>query len=176
MADAAAITVPTQLFISGSDHVVHRKPQNQFYARLNTPYKENIFCGVLSRHSGRKDRHIPLAEIHRFVTTLFEQPRYQHDYRFEDVCSAGADAYRELQVPLPDYCPKNLGYKLLSKAMSTFGKASEGVSIGYDKGFDSGSTLDYVYRNHAQGKGIFGRIVDRQYLNSIGWQGSVSAK
>ncbi|WP_368939013.1 class I SAM-dependent methyltransferase family protein, partial [Morganella morganii] len=47
----------------------------------------------------------------------------------------------------------------------------EGVSIGYDKGFDSGSTLDYVYRNQAQGKGIFGRIVDRQYLNSIGWQG-----
>ncbi|HDC0245030.1 TPA: alpha/beta hydrolase, partial [Escherichia coli] len=40
VADAAAITVPTQLFISGSDHVVHRKPQNQFYARLNTPYKE----------------------------------------------------------------------------------------------------------------------------------------
>ncbi|MGC6686810.1 class I SAM-dependent methyltransferase family protein, partial [Escherichia coli] len=40
-----------------------------------------------------------------------------------------------------------------------------------DKGFDSGSTLDYVYRNQPQGKGLFGRVVDRQYLNSIGWQG-----
>ncbi|WP_025154826.1 bifunctional alpha/beta hydrolase/class I SAM-dependent methyltransferase [Morganella morganii] len=172
VADAAAITVPTQLFISGSDHVVHRKPQNQFYARLNTPYKEkHILPGFYHDTLGEKDRHIPLAEIRRFVTTLFEQPRYQHDYRFEDVCSAGADAYRELQAPLPDYCPKNIGYKLLSKAMSTLGKASEGVSIGYDKGFDSGSTLDYVYRNQAQGKGIFGRIIDRQYLSSIGWQG-----
>lgn len=55
--------------------------------------------------------------------------------------------------------------------MSTLGKASEGVRIGYDKGFDSGSTLDYVYRNQAQGSGLFGRIIDRQYLNSIGWQG-----
>ncbi len=55
--------------------------------------------------------------------------------------------------------------------MSTLGKASEGIRIGYDKGFDSGSTLDYVYRDKAQGKGLFGRVIDRQYLNSIGWQG-----
>jgi hypothetical protein len=48
---------------------------------------------------------------------------------------------------------------------------SEGVSLGQRTGFDSGSTLDYVYRNEARGVGIIGRMVDRNYLNAIGWRG-----
>lgn len=38
-------------------------------------------------------------------------------------------------------------------------------------GFDSGSTLDYVYRNQAQGFSPLGRMMDRVYLDSIGWRG-----
>ncbi|MEG7502671.1 bifunctional alpha/beta hydrolase/class I SAM-dependent methyltransferase [Providencia stuartii] len=172
VADAGAITLPTQLFISGSDHVVHHKPQHQFYERLNTPIKEkHILPGFYHDTLGEKERHIPIAKIREFIGKLFSVPRYQHDYQYEDTWSVSADAYRELTQPLPAWCPKNLGYKLLSRSMSTLGKASEGVRIGYDKGFDSGSTLDYIYRDKAQGKGLFGRIIDRQYLNSIGWQG-----
>ncbi|ETT05132.1 bifunctional alpha/beta hydrolase/class I SAM-dependent methyltransferase [Providencia alcalifaciens] len=172
VADAAAITLPTQLFISGSDHVVHHKPQHQFYERLNTPIKEkHILSGFYHDTLGEKDRHIPIEKIRQFIDKLFALPLYQHDYQFEDTWSTSADAYRSLSVPLPEYCPKNIAYKIMSKSMSTLGKASEGVRIGYDKGFDSGSTLDYVYRNQAQGSGLFGRIIDRQYLNSIGWQG-----
>jgi alpha-beta hydrolase superfamily lysophospholipase len=40
VADARAITVPTQLFISGSDWVVHDGPQHRFFERLGTPTKE----------------------------------------------------------------------------------------------------------------------------------------
>ena len=36
VADAQAIQVPTQLLISGSDFVVHRKPQQQFFDRLGS--------------------------------------------------------------------------------------------------------------------------------------------
>lgn len=172
VADAGAITLPTQLFISGSDHVVHHKPQHQFYEHLNTPIKEkHILPGFYHDTLGEKERHIPIAKIREFISKLFVLPRYQHDYQFEDIWSVSADAYRNLATPMPAWSLKNLSYKLLSKSMSTLGKASEGVRIGYDKGFDSGSTLDYIYRDKAQGNGLFGRIIDRQYLNSIGWQG-----
>ncbi len=46
-----------------------------------------------------------------------------------------------------------------------------GVKLGFDTGFDSGSTLDYVYRNQPSGSGPLGRLIDRNYLDSIGWRG-----
>ncbi|MEX6034810.1 class I SAM-dependent methyltransferase family protein, partial [Providencia hangzhouensis] len=172
VADAGAITLPTQLFISGSDHVVHHRPQHQFFEKLNTPIKEkHILPGFYHDTLGEKERHIPLEKIREFIGKLFALPRYQHNYQYEDTWSVSAEKYRSLMTPLPKWCPKNLAYKIMSKSMSTLGKASEGIRIGYDKGFDSGSTLDYVYRDKAQGKGLFGRVIDRQYLNSIGWQG-----
>ncbi|HHE6468228.1 TPA: bifunctional alpha/beta hydrolase/class I SAM-dependent methyltransferase [Providencia rettgeri] len=172
VADAGAITLPTQLFISGSDHVVHHRPQHQFFEKLNTPIKEkHILPGFYHDTLGEKERHIPIEKIRDFIGKLFALPRYQHNYQYEDIWSVSAEKYRSLMTPLPKWCPKNLAYKIMSKSMSTLGKASEGIRIGYDKGFDSGSTLDYVYRDKAQGKGLFGRVIDRQYLNSIGWQG-----
>jgi hypothetical protein len=38
-------------------------------------------------------------------------------------------------------------------------------------GFDSGSTLDYVYEDKARGFGPVGRMIDRTFLDSIGWRG-----
>ena len=38
-------------------------------------------------------------------------------------------------------------------------------------GFDSGSTLDYVYENEARGAGPIGRMIDRTFLDAIGWRG-----
>jgi hypothetical protein len=51
------------------------------------------------------------------------------------------------------------------------GSLSNGVALGHQTGFDSGSTLDYVYRNEPQGRGALGRVIDSQYLNSVGWKG-----
>ena len=45
------------------------------------------------------------------------------------------------------------------------------MKLGFDTGFDSGSTLDYVYRNQPSGKGKLGELIDRNYLNAIGWRG-----
>ena len=55
--------------------------------------------------------------------------------------------------------------------MKIGGLFSEGVRLGHETGFDSGSTLDYVYRNQPAGTGPLGRLIDRQYLESIGWRG-----
>ena len=55
--------------------------------------------------------------------------------------------------------------------MRTAGRLSEGISLGWSAGFDSGRTLDYVYRNEARGITPIGRFMDRQYLDSPGWKG-----
>lgn len=48
VADAQAIQVPTQLLISGSDFVVHRKPQQQFFERLGSLKKNCTSSPVFS--------------------------------------------------------------------------------------------------------------------------------
>ena len=44
-------------------------------------------------------------------------------------------------------------------------------AIGLEEGFDSGSSLDYVYKNEPSGKSIIGKSLDKYYLNEIGWVG-----
>ncbi|MGW4029166.1 class I SAM-dependent methyltransferase family protein [Streptomyces sp. NPDC004838] len=54
--------------------------------------------------------------------------------------------------------------------LGSVGRLSEGIRIGYRHGFDSGSMLDYVYVDKAHGSLGIGRIIDRVYLNAIGWR------
>lgn len=170
--DANAITVPTQLLMSGDDYVVHHKPQHVFYERLNCAVKEkHILSGFYHDTLGEKDRHLAFEKINNFIDKLFAMPRVTHCYKNEDCWSHNADKYRELQAKLPFYSLKNLYYVGLRLGMVSLGKLSDGVKLGFETGFDSGSTLDYVYRNQPQGKGALGRYIDKNYLNSPGWSG-----
>jgi len=75
VADAQAIQIPTQLLISGSDFVVHRKPQEQFFQRLGSLDKEmHILPGFFHDTLGERDRAHALSRIRRFVLKAFEQP------------------------------------------------------------------------------------------------------
>src|SRR5947199_5750374 len=51
------------------------------------------------------------------------------------------------------------------------GQLSRGVDLGWRNGFDSGLSLDYVYENKPRGSLGVGRLIDKSYLNSIGWRG-----
>ena len=55
--------------------------------------------------------------------------------------------------------------------MRTLGRLSQGISLGLATGFDSGTTLDYVYRNEARGVTPLGCMIDRNYLDAVGWRG-----
>ena len=55
VADARAITIPTQLLISGADCVVHHGPQHRFFERLGTPIKErHVLPGFSTTRSARR--------------------------------------------------------------------------------------------------------------------------
>ncbi|MEW1545737.1 class I SAM-dependent methyltransferase family protein [Streptomyces tsukubensis] len=65
---------------------------------------------------------------------------------------------------------KSVQWAAMRLLMGSAGRLSNGIRIGYRHGFDSGSMLDYVYVNKARGSLGIGRIIDRCYLNAIGWR------
>ena len=81
------------------------------------------------------------------------------------------DEADRLASPLPALSPRGLYWAVVRANLRLGGLLSEGVALGHRTGFDSGSTLDYVYRNQPQGAGPLGRLIDRNYLNAIGWRG-----
>ena len=63
------------------------------------------------------------------------------------------------------------GFRMQKWMLHHLGFLSKGMRVGLKYGFDSGMSLDYVYRNQAQGCGPIGRWIDKGYLNAIGWRG-----
>jgi alpha-beta hydrolase superfamily lysophospholipase len=172
VADAQAITVPVQLLISGNDWVVHHAPQHELFARLASPVKEkHVLPGFYHDTLGERDRKGALALVHRFVLERFAAPRQVVDLGNAHLAGPTRDEACRLAAPLPALSPRGIYWSLTRLAMRMGGMLSDGVRLGHETGFDSGSTLDYVYRNVASGRTPLGRMVDRNYLNSIGWRG-----
>jgi hypothetical protein len=72
---------------------------------------------------------------------------------------------------LPWYAPRRWGFAATRLALSTLGRLSDGVRLGWESGFESGRSLVHVYENQARGRGALGRLIDRLYLDSPGWRG-----
>ncbi|MDH6591417.1 alpha-beta hydrolase superfamily lysophospholipase [Variovorax sp. TBS-050B] len=172
VADAQAITRPVQLLISGADWVVHQKPQRQFFERLGSAVKTKVeLPGFFHDTLGERDRASAVQSIREFVLQLFDEPPAPVDLRAAHLAGPTADESRALAEPLPALSPRGLYWSLTRAGLRFGGTLASGVKLGHETGFDSGSTLDYVYRNQAQGKGALGRMVDRNYLDAIGWRG-----
>ena len=81
------------------------------------------------------------------------------------------EEYRALSQPLRPLSPKWLSYRFFRLFLRTLGRWSDGIRVGRQSGFNSGRTLDYVYRNRPGGFTALGRLIDRQYLAGTGWRG-----
>ncbi len=172
VADAAAITLPVQLLISGSDWVVHHAPQHRFFERLTSARKEkHVLPGFFHDTLGERDRKLATDRIHGFVRGLFDNPPASVALRDAHRSGFTADESRALGKPLPWYTPRGAYWALTRASLKLGGLLSRGIALGHATGFDSGSTLDYVYRNEAKGVPLVGVAIDRTYLDSIGWRG-----
>ena len=171
VADAGAIRVPTQLLVSGADWVVHHQPQHDFFDRLGSAVKErHVLDGFYHDTLGEKDRHLAIAKVRDFIERMFAAPHAMPSLIDADRHGYVKEEYDRLSQP-----PASLAARAWW-AMSRFwigvgGKLSAGMGLSVATGFDSGSTLDYVYRNRSQGVTPIGRLIDRIYLDSIGWRG-----
>ena len=173
VADAAAITVPTQLLISGADWVVHKGPQERFFSRLSSSVKQMTeLPGFYHDTLGERDRSAMVGSIREFIERRFAGPaKAGADLRQAHLRGPMHDEAQALSQPLPWWTPRGAYWAFTRLGLRVGGWFSEGIRLGHQTGFDSGSTLDYVYRNQARGFTPLGRLIDRAYLSSIGWRG-----
>ncbi len=168
--DAQAIRTPTQLLISGSDWVVHRKPQHDFFNRLGSAIKEtHEFPGFYHDTLGEKDRHLPIAKAREFLLKMFAAAPDTPQLLDADKSGYTKNEFDTLSRPASPF--KALNFALTRLSMRTGGRLSDGIRLGVATGFDSGSTLDYIYRNRPSGLTPLGKLIDWFYLNAIGWRG-----
>jgi alpha-beta hydrolase superfamily lysophospholipase len=172
MADAAAIRVPTQVLLSGSDWVIRNEPPRRFFERLSTDEKEiHTFEGFFHDTLGEKDRHLPIARMRAFLERQFARQATRPGMEHADREGFTKVEYDNLLRPLPVWSPKGVSFALTKLFLRTIGRLSDGIRLGRRTGFDSGSSLDYVYRNQASGITPIGTLIDWFYLNSPGWRG-----
>jgi len=172
VADAGAITIPTQMLIAGSDYVVRAGPQRAFHDRLGTPDKEcHTYPGLFHDILGEADRAPVIADMRRFLLDRFATPRKGVDLTGADRAGHTREESDRLSAPLSIVSPKGAWWALYRANLRLGGLFSRGIALGHDTGFDSGSTLDYVYRDRAEGKLGIGKAMDRAYLDAIGWKG-----
>ncbi|HYG23836.1 MAG TPA: bifunctional alpha/beta hydrolase/class I SAM-dependent methyltransferase [Verrucomicrobiae bacterium] len=166
LADAGAIHVPTLMLTAGADWVVRNSAPRLFFERLSSPSKrlENLpgFYHAIFHETGRE---VVAEKVRRFVEESFERPQPRDSLLRADEGGFTRSEYNRL-------CnPGNPVFGITRSAMKSVGRVSRGIGLGWQAGFDSGRTLDYVYENKARGCTSIGRMIDRAYLNSIGWRG-----
>ena len=172
VADAQAITTPIQLFMSGADWVVHHKPQHDFYNHLGSHIKErHVMSGFYHDTLGEQNNHLVFEPMRRFIRERFKEKLQIVDCTQAHIASPSRVEADELATPLSPYSPRGLFWASYRALMKLGSRWSEGLRIGQETGYDSGSTLDYVYQNQPQGTNAFGRLVDKNYLNAVGWRG-----
>jgi alpha-beta hydrolase superfamily lysophospholipase/SAM-dependent methyltransferase len=166
LADAGAITVPTLMLAADADWVVKVSAQRTFFEKLSSPVKRfETFPGMYHAVFHEKGREPLIAMVRDFIVERFANPPQVSALCDADKQGYTKDEYDRLRRP------GNPIYDLTKWSMKTFGGLSKGIRLGWRAGFDSGVTLDYVYENRPQGTTFLGRMMDRNYLESIGWRG-----
>ncbi|MFT6985928.1 MAG: alpha-beta hydrolase superfamily lysophospholipase [Psychromonas sp.] len=168
VADAAMITVPTLVLSAGKDYVVDSKVQGDFYANLSSPLKclielDGFYHGVLYEENAQ----FAIDAIAQFAAESFADTATDISARVIAVTQQECDkiSYGSLPIAL------QINYLMQRTSMKYLGFMSKGMEIGLQYGFDSGVTLDHVYKNKPEGVTAVGRFIDKGFLNSIGWKG-----
>ena len=171
IADAAAIHVPTQLLVSGDDKVVYQKPQKAFFDNLSSTDKEmHVLEGFYHDTLGERDRAKAITLARDFILRVFATE--SQPYNLLEADQRGYTKVEFDQLNRPAKTALARGYWAMSRFwIKVGGKLSAGIKNSLATGFDSGSALDYVYRNRKQGVTPVGKLVDGIYLDSIGWRG-----
>lgn len=173
VSDAAAIDVPVLMLAADKDYVVHEAPQKAFFKRLSSPLKRYVtlkdcYHAVLYE----RDMSVALAACCAFIAACYKaEPLPPAHYIDADTTSASARAYEALQRGDHGSAASRASHALQRRMLTVLGPLSDGMRIGLEHGFDSGASLDYVYRNQAGGKWLLGALMDRGYLDAVGWRG-----
>ena len=166
--DAAAITTPTLVLSAEKDFVVINRQQKQFYVNLSSETKE--FITLEGFHHGilfEQGREEVYKILQRFIQKAFSTPLRTPTLAPDLFTQKEFETMQYELIPNGErWC-----YRFEKWALGKFGHLSEGMTVGLTHGFDSGASMDYIYKNTPQGKWGVGRWMDKSYLNAIGWRG-----
>lgn len=169
--DAAVIDRPLLLFSAGSDRVVKAGAIESFYRNYGAEIKiHHTLPGA--RHAIFHD--LCRDEVTERILSFAERCFAALTPRRLNTDLAHPETVREYQAlsrPLPSPSLRGMAFTLQRASMGTLGRLSQGIRLGHATGFDSGESLDYVYENKAQGQLGLGKVIDRGYLDAIGWRG-----
>lgn len=167
MADAGAMNTPVLLLTAGSDWVVQKSPQDRFFQRLSSRVKEkSVYPDFFHAIFHEKDRRVPIDATRTFILRQFSG---DHDH--VSLLNADRSGYTKREFDRLNQPSFNILFPMIRAVMKTVGKLGTGIKIGWDCGFDSGVMLDHVYKNVPAGVTPLGRLIDRIYINSVGWAG-----
>ncbi len=166
--DSMAIELPTIIFSAEKDYVVKNSAQKKFFLNLSSKKREfieleNFYHGIIFE----KERQKIYKILDDFIQDVFKNQNTTLDVSPREFSRKEYERIALKEYPLTE----KIFYSIQKFSMRTFGFLSKGVSLGLKYGFDSGISLDYIYKNHANGKLLIGKFIDRFYLNQIGWRG-----
>ena len=166
LADAGAIHTPVLMLSAGKDWVVSLNAQRKFFNGLSSPVKQmHIFPGAHHAIFHETNRREVVERLREFVRERFAQAPMVPSLLEADRSGYTWEEYERLKVR------RSVKFAVARAGLKTAGRLSNGVDLGWRHGFDSGLSLDYVYRNQPRGAMGLGRLIDKSYLNSIGWRG-----
>ncbi|MCG6844513.1 bifunctional alpha/beta hydrolase/class I SAM-dependent methyltransferase [Fusobacterium nucleatum] len=166
--DSMAIELPTIIFSAEKDYVVKNSAQKKFFLNLSSKKRkfielENFYHGIIFE----KERQKVYKMLDDFIQDVFKNQNTILDVSPREFSRKEYERIALKEYPLNE----KIFYSIQKFSMRTFGFLSKGISLGLKYGFDSGISLDYIYKNHANGKLLIGKFIDRFYLNQIGWRG-----
>ena len=166
--DSMAIELPTIIFSAEKDYVVKNSAQKKFFLNLSSKKREfveleNFYHGIIFE----KERQKVYKMLDDFIQDVFKNQNTTLDVSPREFSRKEYERIALKEYPLNE----KIFYSIQKFSMKTFGFLSKGMSLGLKYGFDSGISLDYIYKNHANGKLLIGKFIDRFYLNQIGWRG-----
>lgn len=162
---AEDIVTPTQVLVARADWVIKNGPIRTLHQRLSGPKEIRVYQDFFHAIFHEKDRHLVDTDVRRFMQECWSRKAAAP----ADLGEPSRARYQWLKAGPPRISLANVFWKVSRLSMSTAGRLSKGMRIGYKSGFSSGQMLDYVYQNKPRGWTPFGKLIDYFYLNSIGW-------
>jgi alpha-beta hydrolase superfamily lysophospholipase/SAM-dependent methyltransferase len=161
---------PVLVLSAGDDYIVHNKPHRYFIKHISSRTKQHIVLEGF-RHALFFEKHQDdvIKPCKAFINSAFSRKAKQLP---AVIPKARPHTQAEHQALLDKGSKtKQFYYTSFRYLLTRVGRYSHGVSLGLQKGFDSGVILDYVYQNTPAGDNFIGKLIDKMFLNSIGWRG-----
>ena len=170
IADAHTIKAPVLVLSAGKDWLVKRAAQEKFIENLGSSTKEMVvYPGLFHDIYHETEYARPIARTKIFIEACFARASETVSLSVQDENDV---LYLSLQKPIPEKSWKKPFYAIIKFLLKNIGgKLSEGMKIGWEYGFDSSTMLNYIYKNKAHGVTLIGTLIDRIYLDSLGWAG-----